>query len=278
MNFLFARIFLLPIDQHLWASQGKERDISLFEKAFPSGVDRFTSDGSNFVIDPMWDSQSGALLGGKLGKLAHRRMPVLQRGHLDRASFELHPYIVFLWLRDKQIVAFQKNTSVFPDPIRPSSVLSSYINGRLFSQGLEIRSNPLTEENFFWTTLDRASKIFEVSFSLPAPNFFGSSKKETKTILDAIVSDTNANLVEAGVRNDQGSLSIKKDGRTHHAVELTEEGGGSWSVKVLLSGDSVPRRIRSRDKVRQVSVDLEWDDSKPDEFTRIVIELNNRVS
>ena len=68
MNLLLFRVFLLPIDQHLWAAQGKERDITLFEKAFPSGAERFTFEGSNFVIDPV--REENILLGGKLGKLA----------------------------------------------------------------------------------------------------------------------------------------------------------------------------------------------------------------
>jgi hypothetical protein len=276
VNLLLFRVFLLPIDQHLWAAQGKERDITLLEKAFRLGAERFTFEGSNFVIDPVRDEN--ILLGGKLGKLARRRMPVLREGHLDRTHFELHPYVVFLWLREKQILAIQKNTSIFPNPLRPVRVLESYINGRLFPEGLEIKSNPLTEENFFWTTLGNAVNVFEVSFSLPAPNFFGRSKQETKTILEAIVSDTNANVVDASVKNDQGALDIKREGRVQHAVELTEEGGGTWSVRLLLKGEHRPRRVRSRDKTRQISIGIEWDDSKAEEFKRINIDVSNRVS
>jgi hypothetical protein len=126
MNFVASRVFLIPIDQHLWASEGKKRDISAFEEAFPVEVERFTIDGSSYVIDPIFDPPTNRLLGGKLGKQSRRRMPVLVGDHLDKASFDLHPYVIFLWLRDSQLLVFQKNTSVFPNALRPFSILESY--------------------------------------------------------------------------------------------------------------------------------------------------------
>ena len=52
MNLLLFRVFLLPIDQHLWAEQGKERDITLFEKAFPSGAERFPFEDQTSSLIP----------------------------------------------------------------------------------------------------------------------------------------------------------------------------------------------------------------------------------
>jgi hypothetical protein len=277
MNFVAARVSLIPIDQHLFASEGKKRDISAFEEASPRRVERITIDGSTYVIDPIFDPRTNRLLGGKLGKQSRRRMPVL-RGHLDKTLFDLHPYVIFLWLRDSQLLVFQRNTSVFPNALRPFGVLESYVNRRLFSQGLEIKINPLTEENFFWDTIGRADRIYEVSFSFPAPNFFGTSEKETKEILDAIVADTNATVVDSSVKNEQGLITIDKNGRAQHAVRLTERGGGNWSVKVSLKGDRQPKRIRSRDKVKQVSIDVAWDDSNPEDYKKISVEINQRIS
>ncbi len=278
MNLLACRVFMIPIDQHLWASEGKTRDIIVFEKAFPREAASFTVDKSSFVLDPIFDPETNALVGGKLGKQSRRRMPVLVRGHLDRERFDLHPYVTFFWLRQSQLLVFQKNTSVFPNALQPFKALSFYINSRLFNDGLEIVVNPVTEENFFWDTISRSDKVYEVSFSLPAPNFFGTSQRETKAILDAIVADTNATVVDAAVQNDQGLISVKKDGRIQHTVDLTEKGGGSWSLKVLFRGDRKAKRIRSKDKVKQFNLDIEWDDSRPEDYKQISVEINRQVS
>jgi hypothetical protein len=278
MNFLASRVFLIPIDQHLWASEGKTRDITAFEQAFPQRVESFSVHRSSFVLDPIFDPASGALLGGKLGKQSQRRMPVLVRGHLDRERFNLHPYVAFLWLRESQLLVFQKNTSVFSNPLQPFNALTFYLNNRLFNEGLEISVNPITQENFFWETIDRSDRVYEVAFSLPAPNFFGTSQRETKAILDAIVADTNATVVHAAVSNDQGRIAVKRDGRAQHAVELTEKGGGSWSVKVLFRGDRQAKRIRNKDKVKQISLEIAWDDSNPEDYKRISVELNRRIN
>jgi hypothetical protein len=117
-----------------------------------------------------------------------------------------------------------------------------------------------------------------VAFSFPAPNFFGTSEKETKEILDAIVADTNATVVDSSVRNDQGLITIDKNGRAQHAVSLTERGGGNWSVKVSLKGDRQPKRIKSRDKVKQVSLDIAWDDSNAEDYKKISVEISRRIS
>jgi hypothetical protein len=278
MNFVAARVFLISIDQHLFAAEGKKRDISAFEEAFPTGFEHFTIDKSSYVIDPIFDPHTKRLLGGKLGKQSRRRMPVLVGDHLDKTSFDLHPYLIFLWLRDSQLLVFQKNASVFPSALRPFNILESYVNRRLFNQGLEIKINPLTEENFFWDTIGRADRIYEVSFSFPAPNFFGTSEKETKEILDAIVADTNATVVDSSVKNEQGLITIDKNGRAQHAVRLTERGGGNWSVKVSLKGDRQLKRVRSRDKVKQVSLDIAWDDSNAEDYKKISVEINRRIS
>lgn len=255
MLFYAGRISLLPQDSNLFYIRGKEKDFSLVTNLLAKDFEFVCTRKVHIINEPIIDSSTNQLTGGLLGKISSRQVPDREGKHFVKKKILLYPNILYIVDIDEQVILIQKKASVFDNPSKVFDYVTEYLNHHLFDLGLEVIISPITDDLYFWDSLEY-SHIYSVSFELSAPNFFGDAKKHLKDILTKTSQDTNSNQVIQQLRNKAGNLKIPHEKPYTDMIDWIKDGGGSWRIT---AGSGGYRRvyIKSSDNMRQFHTNKE---------------------
>jgi len=175
---------------------------------------------------------------------------------LKRLEFEDHPDSNVVWVAKEQLIFVEKPKKY---NVNMESILASfadYLNKMLRDYELEVNIIPITNESMFWDVIGTGKKIYEVEFSLIAPNFIGGFNHNIREILQGSKDLYNSSKTTFGISNNDGDLRISQEDPAVVGMLLwVADGGGNWRIKTL-SGRRKTEKTSAEGPVK-VDADLE---------------------
>jgi len=212
------------------------------------------------------------LLAFKIGKPSKLKITSCSEDEFEESEEEHYPNIKVIWIRERQLISIERNTAIFSNPELVINSLQDHLSNLLREYGLGVSIAFLSRTTPFWDYINEyQNRIYEVNFTLYAPNFFGDLQKTTKDMLELTKKSYNAEKLKIGILSDQGKLNVVQDDeQTKNLLSWVGEGGGNWYIKVM--GDTGKRiTIKSSDSTRSVIVKL--DEYNPEVVQRIIVSI-----
>jgi len=251
VQFYAGRFSLLPAKQSIFYELGSEQKFDTILHLLYQGAE-FVSRGMSIIIEPLI-GEDGNWMGGKIGKKAERILPIKRDGHMVKSPETLYPHVLFTLIPEEQLILIQRDRAVFSSDLLVFALFEAFFEEKLLDKGLEVAILPLTTRGKFWSDVENAEKLYGVKFHLEMPNFLGDSEKGLKEALENIKGRTNSNILDIGVSNKNGDLSITKDESTQAMVNWAEKGAGKWELTLKFPNWIKPKRIKSSDKMTTLS-------------------------
>lgn len=248
MEFNVLLVSLLPKDDELFKSEKQSKDIRFFEEALDSASER----DDDYSIKVLVYDHINGYMAGVISKRSKVKLHTREFQEHDEEDF---PPVVWLWDREEQVILVENKTSVFSSASVAAKSFSKIANNLyLAEKALRAHIEPKTTESAFWEAFDSFAHVKEVSFSLSAPNLFGSTKKEIGDFLHEVVDETNASEFSPVFKNKDGNLSLKPSSWLNAMVDWVKEGAGSWKIKGKSSHKEKYKVISSQSKAKVLIV------------------------
>ncbi len=134
-----------------------------------------------------------------------------------------------------QIILVERNVSVFQSIENSVEVLADYFRSNMRVYDYVVNIYPLVSKKKFWSYVESADEIFELSLVLNAPNmpFFG--HQHTRDILQQIKDTTNNEEFDISFKNKEGKLRVVKEALGGW-IEYVREVGGKYLLKYKKNG------------------------------------------
>lgn len=143
-------------------------------------------------------------------------------------------YVMVIVDTTLQIILIERNQSVFTEVTTVKELLADFLRQNMKSFDYVVNIYPLVSSKKFWSYVENADKIFELSLVLNAPNMlFGN--KDTRDVLKSIKESTNSEIVEIGFKNKEGTLKLIKDS-IGDMIDYVREVGGKYKLKYEKDG------------------------------------------
>ncbi len=156
-----------------------------------------------------------------------------------------------LWDSEEQAIIVEKRTTAFPNIQSFFKALENHLNSLLIPYEIRVSIIPLTTDVDFWDVIDQHDKIYNVTFDLKMPNFFGSTNASVVEILNAIKQENNGSELSTKISNEGGNLRINRDSWVTPFVNWIKLGGGFWLVDCAKKG-GVKKKFKSTDNAMQI--------------------------
>lgn len=144
-------------------------------------------------------------------------------------------YVYLIVDTTHQIIFIEKNFSVFQTMESCVNALSAFFRFRMREFDYVVNIYPLVSKTQFWSYVDSADKIFELSLKLSAPNFPLFGNEDTRELLKRIKEDTNNEEFDIGFKNRSGTLKIIR-GAFASWINYMMEVGGRYKLKLSING------------------------------------------
>ena len=177
-------------------------------------------------------------LGNELFKLqlAPSRPLLRETSEFKQELIENWPHIEAFILNSKneQLLLIQERSNAFSNTDTVAKIIVRGTRVSLERIGLSLHIEPLFEESYFWTLIERyKNKITWVEFEFITPNMANISKTLAET-LKSLGKETNAVKEQLTLRSDtSSSLDISTKNKTIKGlVEYTSHGTGNIKLKI----------------------------------------------
>lgn len=108
---------------------------------------------------------------------------------------------------EHQIILIQRNLTIFRNIENAKMVIEEFLKDSMKKNDYSVNVYPLPSDKVFWSYVETADEIFELSLTLNAPNL-GDGDRETRDILKAIKQATNNETLDISIKNTDGKLKI----------------------------------------------------------------------
>lgn len=142
---------------------------------------------------------------------------------------------VFLIIDTKnQIILIERNLSVFQQIESSVNVLSDFFRSEMREFDYVVNIYPLVSKKKFWSYVDSAEEIYELSLEMNAPNmFFGNN--DTREVLRQIKETTNNEVFDISFKNKEGHLKVLREALGGY-IDYVREVGGKYLLKFMRNG------------------------------------------
>ena len=175
--------------------------------------------------------------------------------------------LLFVIDTNEQIIAIEHNTQIAP-PKSIKKVISTITNKVAAEYGYEINLSFLVKSIAFWEIINEAQGLYQIAFSLHAPNLFGGSKKANEWLRE-LKKRHNITRYSFDLRNEKGRLYYEKDELESYR-DYADSGGGEWTIGIF-DKEKRKRKYKSIDHIQKKSIEL--DNSLLKNITKNVMNL-----
>ena len=194
-------------------------------------------------------TEGSRLIAFKIGKKKIRPRGTYSKKIFQEINEDHYPANTVIWSAERQIILIEKPKK---DQMSVRSIINSlqdYLNGLLLVYGYAVSIELLTHKSTFWEVIEKYEKIYNIEFTLFAPNFLDFSKS-VRELLKGLDEDYNANETSMKLSNKGGNLKIRKDDNmVTKFLEWITNGAGRWSATVESDGKKIPVSSESGSKV-----------------------------
>ncbi len=160
------------------------------------------------------------------------------------------PFIYLIFDLQRQIILIHNKSSVFENVNAAKNSIQKFFQKTTYIHNYNFTIDEVSYEQAFWECISGAEGIFELTFSLKAPNLFGGILA-TNEFLKRIKEIYNSSETEIKYKNEQGKLSVEKD-EVDDVIKYITSGGGRWTLKARKNRRK--RIFKSSDNVKKVSI------------------------
>ncbi|HEY4787164.1 MAG TPA: hypothetical protein VIH57_13995 [Bacteroidales bacterium] len=133
-----------------------------------------------------------------------------------------------------QIILLERNVSVFQQIEATINVLADFFRNQMRQFDYVVNIYPLVSKRKFWSYVESAEEIYELSLEMNAPNlFFGNS--DTRDILQEIKNTTNNEVFDISFKNKEGKLKIIREALGGY-IDYVRDVGGKYLLKFKRNG------------------------------------------
>jgi Holliday junction resolvase len=136
---------------------------------------------------------------------------------------------------EHQIILIEKNSSVFPQIENSVNILAEYFRNKMRQFDYVVNIYPLVSKRKFWSYVESAEKIYELTLVMNAPNMSLFGNSDTREVLREIKNATNNEVLDISLKNKEGSLKILKEVIGNY-IEYVREVGGKYLLKFKRNG------------------------------------------
>lgn len=133
-----------------------------------------------------------------------------------------------------QIILIERNQTIFRNVESAKKVIEDFLKISMKTFEYSVNIYPLVSDKVFWSYVDTADEIFELSLTLNAPNL-GEGDKETRDILKVIKEATNNETLDISIKNTDGKLKVVRE-FLGTWIEYILEIGGKYKLKFKKDG------------------------------------------
>lgn len=163
------------------------------------------------------------------------------------------PYVYLIFDIRRQLLLAEINTSVFRELSQEKEKIQKCFELQFMPYGFEVIFEEIIDENTFWSYVEKASSVHDVTIVLNSPNLFQGFLEIGKTLKNirylynntqTTLSVTNRNAPLTGISKENPELAS--------AVKYSSGGGGEWKLTVKTGGKR--RTFRSKNNVKKVNL------------------------
>lgn len=144
-------------------------------------------------------------------------------------------YVFVIIDTKNQIILLEKNVSVFQSINSSINTLSEFFRSVMLEYDYVVNVYPLVSDKKFWSYVESADEIFELSLVMNAPNMAFYGHEDTRDILKQIKETTNNEEFDVSFKNKEGNLKIKKESLGSW-IDYIREVGGKYFLKFSKNG------------------------------------------
>jgi hypothetical protein len=144
-------------------------------------------------------------------------------------------YVYLIIDTEHQIILIERNVSVFQQIESSVNILADFFRNQMRQFDYVVNIYPLVSKKKFWSYVDSAEEIYELSLEMNAPNMplFGNS--DTRDVLQQIKETTNNEVFEISFKNKEGRLRILREALGSY-IDYVREVGGKYLLKFKRNG------------------------------------------
>jgi hypothetical protein len=143
-------------------------------------------------------------------------------------------YVYLIIDTKNQIILLERNNRVFQQIESAIEILATYFREKMIIYDYVVNVYPLVSKKKFWSYVESADEIYELSLELNAPNlFFGNS--DTREILKEIKDVTNNETFDISFKNKEGKLKVAQESLGKY-IDYVREVGGKYLLKFMRNG------------------------------------------
>lgn len=170
-----------------------------------------------------------------------------------------------------QIILIERNMSIFVSITNSIEVISLYLRRIMKEYDYVVNIYPLVSKTKFWSYVESADEIFELSLELNAPNLPLFGNADTRKVLQIIKDTTNNEVFDIAFKNKEGKLKIIKD-VLGSWIDYIREVGGRYVLKFKNEKyDHVQVKTSDTDTA-QVYIERKKNDKYSDEELKVIKE------
>lgn len=152
--------------------------------------------------------------------------------------------VIFLLDKENQCLLVQSKNSAIEEEV-VKNALTGICNQLATNAGYQVRFEYIVQPEAFWNVIEEARGIIQVSFDLDAPNLFG-SRMAANELMKQAKENYNISSAKIELTNVNAKLNLVKEREEFEKYrEYADNGGGTWSLKVIMDGKK-PRRFHSK--------------------------------
>lgn len=207
------------------------------------------------LIDSAADSQRYAL--GYFLKSIDSHLINLDSEMFTEQDIENWEKLLFILDRDRQLFICQHSSNIStPENVR--NVLYKMSEALLAEYGYDLKLEFIVDEFKFWEIVKDSQGIYQIAFSLNAPNLFGGTKKANEW-LKKLKEKHNMTSVKVDFRNENANLLMDEEELESYR-DYADSGGGAWTLGVLRNNKK--KKFVSQEHLKQSEIELDSDDPK----------------
>lgn len=167
-------------------------------------------------------------------------------------------YVYIIVNTTHQIVLIEDNKSLFQKIDKVANLLAKYINDNMADNSYYLNVYPLVKEHSFWSQVDDADSIYNLTLELNSPNMTFFANRNAQELLGIIQDETNNEELDIVLKNSKGKLDIKKNS-IGEWIDYIREVGGKYILKYKSDGDKTMKTLRSTDEIYKTRFKLNDD-------------------